>query len=220
MSNFICASTTRKSATRRILCECRLRCSSIGLSWSAGPTKGGGVSETPPTQQNRNNISKCWLITKTAKISTQGREPVSPDLLVLDFNGAPEKQVQLRWLLIQSSPHPPTKEKQKKHLQIINHDNNYKNIIEVTTHGLARLFSMELDSESPSPLPPALQLNKETTAFEIEVHGSIDMYENIRWTTYIAHRKINIEFQIDANNGQTKRQTWYLRAYHQIHSPA
>ena len=37
-------------------------------------------------------------------------------LLVLDFNGAPERQVQLRWLLIQSSPHPPAKEKQKKHL--------------------------------------------------------------------------------------------------------
>ena len=97
----------------------------------------GGVRETPPTQQNRNNISKFWLITKTAKISTQGREPVTPDLLVLGFNGAPERQVQLRWLLIQSSPHPPTKKKQKKHLQIINHDNNYKNIIEVTIHGLA-----------------------------------------------------------------------------------
>ena len=176
-----CASTARKSPAGLISCSSRLRCSSIAIgSVECRSSNGGGVPETPPTQQNRNNISKFWLITKTAKISTQGREPVSPDLLVLDFNGAPEKQVQLRWLLIQSSPHPPTKEKQKKHLQIINHDNNYKNIIEVTTHGLARLFSMELDSESPSPLPPALQLNKETTAFEIEVHGSIDMYENIR----------------------------------------
>ena len=59
-------------------------------------SNGGGVRETPPTQQNRNNISKFWLITKTAKISTQGREPVTPDLLVLDFNGAPEAQVQRR----------------------------------------------------------------------------------------------------------------------------
>ena len=37
-------------------------------------SNGGGVPETPPTQQNRNNISKFWLITKTAKISTQGRD--------------------------------------------------------------------------------------------------------------------------------------------------
>ena len=46
-------------------------------------SNGGGVPETPPTQQNRNNISKFWLITKTAKISTQGREPVSPDSMEL-----------------------------------------------------------------------------------------------------------------------------------------
>ena len=101
--NFMLCSTTRKT---------RLRCSSIEWAQLKRRSKnGGGVPETPPTQQNRNNISKFWLITKTAKISTQGREPVSPDLFVLVFNGAPERQVQLRWLLIQSSPHPPTKEK-------------------------------------------------------------------------------------------------------------
>ena len=53
------------------------------ISTTIQSSNGGGVRETPPTQQNRNNISKFWLITKTAKISTQGREPVSPDSMEL-----------------------------------------------------------------------------------------------------------------------------------------
>ena len=81
---------------------------------SAGPAT-GVVFQRPHLHNKQKNISKFWLITK--KISTQGREPVTPDLLVLDFNGAPETQVQRRrWLLIQSSPYPPRKEKQKNHL--------------------------------------------------------------------------------------------------------
>ena len=118
MPNFMmCQHSTKISGRLNImLISTTIQLLAIG-SVECRSSNGGGVPETPPTQQNRNNISKFWLITKTAKISTQGREPLTPDLLVLDFNGAPETQVQRRrWLLIQSSPYPPTKEKQKKHL--------------------------------------------------------------------------------------------------------
>ena len=91
VSNFmLCQRNTKISA--RHSCQSRLRCS----SWAElrrRSNSGGGVPETAPTQQNINEIFKFWLITKMAKISTQGREPVSPDLLVLEFNWAPEGQV-------------------------------------------------------------------------------------------------------------------------------
>ena len=70
-----------------------------GLSWSTAQI-GGGVQETPPTQQNRNEIFKFWFIIKMAKISTQASITWVACSLVLDWWRA-RRQVELRWRLIQ-----------------------------------------------------------------------------------------------------------------------
>ena len=88
-----------------------------GLSWSTAQI-GGGVQETPPTQQNRNEIFKFWFIIKTAKISTQASITWVACSLVLDFNEGPEGRSSYGdgW---SREPTPTCRGKQKEHLSIV-----------------------------------------------------------------------------------------------------
>ena len=106
------AGTTRKSSKRRISSETRLRCSSTPIEAKVkfSTSNSGGVPESP---LHKKLEIKLYVLAECKNSKDCNSRSEHRGSFVFDFTEAPETQVQLRWQLIQSSPNPPAKEKQK-----------------------------------------------------------------------------------------------------------